>query len=188
VVGWTRQRFHRTVRGNIFIAERAIYQTIISSGPWRNIMKKFAVPFFIAALCFSACSTESTATPTEVTVYKSSTCPCCEGWIRHMRNAGFKVTTEIHDNDMDRIKAENGISDKLASCHTAKVGGYVIEGHVPAADVKRLLREKPADVVGLTAPGMPIQSPGMQAEGLPTKGYDVIAIKKDGSTEVYSHY
>ena len=105
-----------------------------------------------------------------------------------MQKKGFNVKTEIHDDDMYQIKAANGITPKLASCHTAKINGYVIEGHVPAADVERLLKEKPADVIGLTAPGMPMGSPGMQQEGLPPKGYDVIAIKKDGTTEVYTRY
>jgi len=134
------------------------------------------------------CTSETTATPTEVMVYKTSVCPCCEGWMTHLQKEGFIVKSENRDDDIDKIKAANGITEKLASCHTAKVGGYVIEGHVPAADVKRLLKEKPADVIGLTAPEMPMQSPGMQAEGLPPKNYDVIAIKKDGSTEIYTHY
>lgn len=148
----------------------------------RNVMTAIVVGLLLG------CSTETTATPTEVMVYKSSTCPCCEGWMAHMQKEGFVVTAENRDDDMDRIKAENGITENLASCHTAKVGGYVIEGHVPAADIKRLLKEKPADVIGLTAPEMPMQSPGMQAEGLPPKNYDVIAIKKDGSTEIYTRY
>jgi len=135
---------------------------------------------------FIGCSAEGTAT--EAVVYKESTCPCCDGWVKHLKKEGFNVKTEIRDNDMDKIKAASGITPKLASCHTAKIGGYVIEGHVPAADVKRLLKEKPADIVGLTAPGMPMKSPGMQAEGLPPKGYDVIAFKKDGTTEVYTRY
>jgi len=137
---------------------------------------------------FIGCSAETTATATEAVVYKSSTCPCCDDWIKHLGKEGFDVKTEIRDDDMDKIKAANGVTEKLASCHTAKISGYVIEGHVPAADVKRLLKEKPTDIVGLTAPGMPMKSPGMQAEGLPPKGYDVIAFKKDGSTEVYTRY
>ncbi len=154
----------------------------------KTTTKRYSILFFMAALWLAGCSGETTATATEIVVYKSSTCACCDGWIKHMRDEGFNVTTEIHDNDMGRIKAANGIPNKLASCHTALIGGYVIEGHVPAADVKRLLREKPADIVGLTAPGMPMKSPGMQAEGLPPKGYNVIAFKKDGSTEIYTRY
>lgn len=97
------------------------------------------------------------------------------------------MRTEMRE-DMGAIKSKYGVTEKLASCHTALIGGYVIEGHVPAADVKRLLKEKPADIVGLTAPGMPMKSPGMQAEGLPPKGYSVIAFKKNGSTKVYTRY
>ena len=151
-------------------------------------MKYSFIPAFIIAIgLFVGCSTESAATATEVMVYKSATCPCCDDWIKHLNKEGFKTRTEMRE-DMDAIKSKYGVTDKLASCHTALIGGYVIEGHVPAADVKRLLKEKPADVVGLTAPGMPMKSPGMQAEGLPPKGYNVIAFKKDGSTEVYTRY
>jgi len=142
----------------------------------------------LASVAQTTCTASEQNMPTAVTVYKSSTCPCCDGWIKHLGKEGFDVKTEIRDDDMDKIKADNGVTEKLASCHTAKIGGYVIEGHVPAADVKRLLKEKPTDIVGLTAPGMPMKSPGMQAEGLPPKGYNVIAFKKDGSTEVYTRY
>ncbi|MES0371000.1 MAG: DUF411 domain-containing protein [Mariprofundaceae bacterium] len=151
-----------------------------------SITKKYAIPF-IAALAFIGFSAVNIANATEAIVYKSPGCLCCDDWAKHLENSGFKVKTELRD-DMDRVKAANGITDKLASCHTAKIDGYVIEGHVPASDVKRLLKDKPADIVGLTAPGMPMKSPGMQAEGLAPKGYDVLAIKKDGSTEVYTRY
>lgn len=140
------------------------------------------------AILAGACTADEHVIPSDVIVYKSSTCPCCEGWIAHMQKEGFSVTAENHDDDIDRIKRQYGVSEKNASCHTARIGGYTIEGHVPAADVKRLLREKPADIVGLTAPEMPMQSPGMQAEGLPPKNYDVLAIMKDGSTKVFSRY
>lgn len=134
-----------------------------------------------------ACTASEQPIPDEVMVFKSATCPCCDAWVKHMQNAGFKVRTEVRD-DLDSIKAGGGITPRLASCHTAKIGGYFIEGHVPAADIKRLLKERPADVIGLTAPGMPMQSPGMQAEDLPAKGFDVLVIKKDGSTELFSRY
>jgi hypothetical protein len=150
-----------------------------------NMIKTF-IAIVVIGLLFG-CSGETTATATESVVYKSATCPCCDDWIKHMQQEGFKMRTEVR-SDMDSIKASNGVTPKLVSCHTALIGGYVIEGHVPAADVKHLLKEKPADIVGLTAPGMPMKSPGMQAEGLPPKGYSVIAFKKDGSTEVYTRY
>ena len=135
------------------------------------------------AFIFSA-SGQSIAS--EITVYKDPSCGCCSGWIDHLKASGFNVTS-INRDDMDSIKQKYGVSDQLASCHTAIVDGYVLEGHVPADDVKRLLKEKPA-IVGLTAPGMPMQSPGMQAVGLPPKNYDVLAFDKQGKTAVFSHY
>ena len=139
----------------------------------------------IATLTFllSACE-QSLAN--EITVYKSPTCGCCTAWVDHLKAEGFEVTATNRD-DMKSIKQQYGVSDKLASCHTAIIDGYVLEGHVPASDVKRLLKEKPT-IIGLTAPGMPMKSPGMQAEGLPPKGYDVLAFDKQGKTSVFSHY
>ncbi|MDT8376747.1 MAG: DUF411 domain-containing protein [Mariprofundaceae bacterium] len=141
----------------------------------------------IAIGLLTGCTADTSATAADIVIYKSATCPCCDDWVTHMQKEGFRTRTETRD-DMDSIKATYGITTGLASCHTALIGGYVIEGHVPAADVKRLLKERPADVIGLTAPGMPMKSPGMQAEGLKPEGYDVIAFKKDGSTEVFTRY
>jgi len=126
------------------------------------------------------------ATLPEVTVYKSATCECCNKWITHLENEGFKVVSHNKD-DMNTIKIEAGLQAGLASCHTAFVDGYVIEGHVPASDIKRLLTEKPA-VLGLTAPGMPQKSPGMQPEGIAPQGYDVLTFDKAGQTSIFSHY
>jgi len=137
----------------------------------------------IAAIALPA--TQSMAT--EITMYKAPNCGCCSSWGDTLKTAGFTVV-EIKHDDMDVIKQKYGVSDELASCHTALVGGYIIEGHVPAADVQRLLKEKPKDVVGLTAPGMPQQSPGMQPDMLLPKNYDVLAFDKNGNTTVYSHY
>jgi len=124
---------------------------------------------------------------TEVVMYKSPFCACCSGWAESLKTAGFTVV-EKKQEDMDAIKARYGVPEQLSSCHTAIVGGYVIEGHVPAADVERLLKERPTNVVGLTAPGMPMQSPGMQPEMLKPKNYDVLAFDKDGNTTVFSRY
>jgi len=131
---------------------------------------------------------ENTVTQTkpEVVMYKSPNCECCTGWADHLRKEGFRVAVNKRD-DMDTIKTKFGVTEKLASCHTAIVDGYVIEGHVPAADVERLLRERP-DIVGLTAPGMPMKSPGMQAVGQQPKGYSVLAFDKDGNTTVFHRY
>ncbi len=122
----------------------------------------------------------------EVVMYKSPTCGCCGNWAEHLRRAGFTVIEKKRE-DMEAIKAKYGVPGRLASCHTALIDGYVIEGHVPADDIRRLLRDRPA-VAGLTAPGMPMKSPGMQAAGLPPRGYDVLAFDKDGSHRVFSRY
>lgn len=122
----------------------------------------------------------------QITVYKSPTCGCCEGWIDHLRDEGFDVAARDREN-MQPIKQSAGVPANLQSCHTALVDGYVIEGHVPAADIKRLLTERP-EVAGLTAPGMPMKSPGMQSPGLPPKGYDVLSFDKHGKTVVFTRY
>ena len=116
-----------------------------------------------------------------IVVYKSPTCTCCNRWIDHLTEAGFEV--EAHDvENVVPIKAEHGIRPEHQSCHTALVDGYVVEGHVPADVIERLLRERP-DINGLTVPGMPMGSPGM--EGPYTESYDVLAIDKLGTATVY---
>jgi hypothetical protein len=120
----------------------------------------------------------------DVVVYKSPTCGCCKDWVAHMRESGFNV--QVHDRyDMSPIKQQMGVPQHLQSCHTASVGMYVIEGHVPADDIIRLLREKPA-VAGLSAPGMPMGSPGM--EGPRKDPYDVLTFRRDGKTTVYARH
>ena len=120
----------------------------------------------------------------EVVVYKSPSCGCCKAWVSHLKENGFNVT--VHDQyDMQPIKRQMGVPQRLQSCHTAQVGSYVIEGHVPAADIVRLLREKLA-VKGLTAPGMPMGSPGM--EGTRKDPYEVLAFQPDGRTSVYARH
>jgi hypothetical protein len=118
-----------------------------------------------------------------LTVHKSPTCGCCKKWVEHMEAHGFKVVVVDHE-DMTQIKNELGVKAPLQSCHTAKIGNYVIEGHVPAEDVLRMLREKP-EIAGLAAPGMPNGSPGM--EGMLKDKYDVLSFDKTGATKVYSH-
>lgn len=108
-----------------------------------------------------------------VKVYKSATCGCCTKWVKHMRAAGFEVDAE-NVPDVSHYKQAHGVPLDLSSCHTAIVDGYVIEGHVPAGDVIRLLREKP-DIDGIAVPGMPMGSPGM--EGPNAVAYDVITFK-----------
>ncbi len=140
-------------------------------------------------LVFAAYSVLSTsaigeANAEEFTVYKSPTCGCCNKWVDHLRDSGFDVKAH-NRNDMPAIKAKMGIKRNQQSCHTAVIEGYVIEGHVPAADIKRLLTDKP-DIHGLTVPGMPMGSPGM--EGMRKDKYDVLAIDKQGNTTVFSRH
>ena len=116
-------------------------------------------------------------------VYKSPTCGCCNAWVTHMRESGFRV--ETHDTEaVDSVKDNGGVPQGARSCHTARVGQYVIEGHVPADLIRQLLREHPQDVAGLAVPGMVTGSPGM--EGPNPQHYDVIAFTKDGQTRVYA--
>ena len=117
-----------------------------------------------------------------VKVWKTPTCGCCGKWVKHMQAAGFRVEVTDIDN-VEPIKTANGVPLSLASCHTALVGGYVVEGHVPASDVRRLLKEKPA-ILGLIAPGMPAGSPGMDVPDSPP--FEVLSLGKDGKTEVYA--
>ena len=121
-----------------------------------------------------------------ISVYKSPTCGCCANWVDHVKAAGFAV--EVHDVDnLSEIKADAGVPATARSCHTAIVGGYAIEGHVPAATIQRLLREKPA-IAGLAVAGMPTGSPGMEVPGQPADEYDVLAFEADGSTSVYESH
>jgi hypothetical protein len=118
-----------------------------------------------------------------VTVYKSPTCGCCGKWVAHLREAGFEVKA-IDTKDMGIIKSMAGIRPQLASCHTARVGNYVIEGHVPAEDIKRLLAEHPA-VRGLSAPGMPQSSPGMD---MGNASYQVMSFDAQDNTRVFAQH
>ncbi|HEV7589352.1 MAG TPA: DUF411 domain-containing protein, partial [Longimicrobium sp.] len=122
------------------------------------------------------------ASAPQLVVYKDPSCGCCSKWVEHMRDNGFPV--EAHDTaGVDGIKDRAGVPLAARSCHTGLVGGYAIEGHVPAEVVRRLLREHPADVAGLAVPGMVTGSPGM--EGGTPQHYDVIAFTRDGRTSVY---
>ncbi|MGE3841065.1 MAG: DUF411 domain-containing protein [Vicinamibacterales bacterium] len=119
-----------------------------------------------------------------VDVYKTPTCGCCSKWVDHLRQEGFEVrTTDMRD--LTDFKVSHGVPRQVESCHTALVGGYVIEGHVPGSDVRRLLEERPS-IAGLAAPGMPVGSPGMEVPGAETPPYDVIAFDKDGATRVFA--
>ena len=124
--------------------------------------------------------------PTPITVYKDPSCGCCKNWVEHLRANGF--APEVHDrSDMDALKDSLGVPTAIRSCHTGVVGKYVIEGHVPATDVKQLLATKPAKTVGLAVPGMPAGSPGMEMGGRVDR-YDVIAFASGGATRVFARH
>jgi hypothetical protein len=118
-----------------------------------------------------------------VQVFKDATCGCCSVWVEHLRRGGF-APTSTNVTDLTAVKDTHKVPAKGRSCHTALVGGYIIEGHVPAGEIQRLLKEKPAGIVGLAVPGMPIGSPGM--EGPNPKPYDVLAFDAKGQTSVFS--
>ena len=128
----------------------------------------------------------SSANGPAITIMRSASCGCCTRWGEHIAAAGFAIT-DVVTEEMDRVKQQHGIPDELASCHTAVVEGYVIEGHVPASSIQRLLRERPA-IKGLTAPGMPMGSPGMDGPGITPESFDVLAIGTDGKTRVFDRY
>ena len=127
---------------------------------------------------------EATAAGTPITVYKTPTCGCCKEWVLHLKKNGFSPTT--HDlNDLSETKDMLGVPDALRSCHTAVIGRYVIEGHVPADLIKKVVAEKPVNVLGLAVPGMPASSPGMEVPGRKDP-YDVIAFTRDGKRTIYA--
>jgi len=162
----------------------------------KNAITIFYTFVFLVAL--TACQSDTTTPETdsitatktihnaEITVYKSPTCGCCKDWVTYLEEEGFKVTAIDHD-DVDAIKVKYGLPDpKLKSCHTAIVEDYLVEGHVPASDIKRLLKTRPANIKGLSAPGMPMMSPGMASRT--PKDYAVLSFTESGETAVYSQY
>ncbi|MBI4486269.1 MAG: DUF411 domain-containing protein [Acidobacteria bacterium] len=121
-----------------------------------------------------------------VEVYKSPTCGCCSKWVEHLRQNGFPVkTTLLNDAQLAAFKTEHGVPPQVQSCHTALVDRYVIEGHVPAVDIRRLLKERPA-VAGLAVAGMQRGSPGMEVFGAPLQNYSVLAFDKKGTVSVFA--
>lgn len=130
---------------------------------------------------------QALAEPLLVDVFKTRGCGCCVLWIRHLEENGFKTRSEdMIPGMLMRYKLDSGVPQEMVSCHTGRIGGYVIEGHVPARDILRLLDERP-DAIGLSVPGMPYGSPGMGPED-ERDAYDVYLIRKDGSTEVFTSY
>ena len=136
----------------------------------------------LAGLAVATAAVGLHAAEAAITIYKSPTCGCCTQWADHLQKNGFAVKT-VDSLDLSRVKAMSGVKPELASCHTAFVDGYVIEGHVPADDIKRLLSEHP-EARGLTVPGMPAGSPGMDTRT--PEHYQVLLIDKAGNTSVFA--
>jgi hypothetical protein len=139
------------------------------------------VPATASAPSSAMASTDGDALPT-VLVYKSPTCGCCNGWVEHLESAGFTVDAR-NVRDLMSVKVDGGVPTAMSSCHTAIIDGYVVEGHVPAEQVKRLLDERP-DVAGIAVPGMPVGSPGM--EGPNAEPYQVWSFTHDGQAAVFA--
>ncbi|WP_112322177.1 DUF411 domain-containing protein [Oceanibium sediminis] len=143
--------------------------------------------FILTALGTALLARPALAAPLRVEIYKSPTCGCCTAWADHMTQAGFATDTRDVEQDMLwAIKERSGITPELGSCHTAFVEGYVIEGHVPADDIQRLLAERP-DALGLAVPGMPIGSPGMEMGGQ-VDAFDTLLVLRDGTTDVFQRH
>lgn len=153
---------------------------IVSLGLFTIILGSF--------LIFNQTKSKKTDSPKKIPIvmYKNETCGCCTKWAEYMNTAEFEVEQVVPEN-LYNVKVEAGITQELSSCHTAKVGNYVVEGHVPMEDIRRLLKEKP-DAIGITVPGMPIGSPGMEVEGQQADSYDVLLIHNDGTTSIWASH
>ena len=150
-------------------------------------MKSFALvaSALITVAVVAGVHAQRPATPA-MEVYKSPTCGCCSKWVEHVRQAGFTVkVTDLADAALDAFKTKHAIPRTAQSCHSALVGGYVVEGHVPASEIVRLLKDKPA-VAGIAVAGMPMGSPGMEVPSGQTQTYNVITFDKQGVTKVFS--
>jgi len=151
------------------------------------ILTRRALMAFAASFAATAPNAALTRDALSIHVLKDPNCGCCTAWIEILKKDGFSVTTERGFGTLlFRHKLENGIPQDMTSCHTGEIEGYMIEGHVPAADIRRLLSERP-DAIGLAVPDMPYGSPGMGPEE-DREAYDVFLILNDGSTEVFSRY
>jgi hypothetical protein len=150
-------------------------------------MKRFALGTAIISTVALAAGVSSLAqAPPTISVVRDPGCGCCLKWVSHLEQAGFKATV-TESTDMDSVKKKHGVPNAAASCHTAVVDGFVVEGHVPAADIKRLLKERPK-VAGLAVPAMPLGSPGMEVPSGQVQPYDVVAFDKSGATSVFASH
>ena len=141
----------------------------------------------LSLMIFGVAPASAADTVPSIEVWKSATCKCCGAWVKHLEADGFTVKVNAAEpSTLASLKRQAGIGDRLASCHTAMIDGYVIEGHVPGTEIKRLVAERP-EAIGLAVPGMPVGSPGIE-QGAEFEPYDVLLIKKDGSTEIFASH
>ncbi len=153
---------------------------------WQYIKKLAVYLVAIASIVLLATATEAQAANLPgATVYRDPACTCCGGWIEHLKAQGFSVKN-VPTADMIAFKQEHGVTDELASCHTAIIDGYVVEGHVPGDDIKQLLAQKP-NVSGIAVPGMPVGTPGMEM-GNKKDSFAVVAFDEQGQTKVFKQY
>ena len=164
----------------------------LTEGRVQHMSRRIFAAVFVAALVLISGSaiaqrrgSSAMAGNTQVVqVYKSPTCGCCANWVKHLEQAGFK--TQVHEmTDVSSVKAEYKVPARAQSCHTARVQGFTVEGHVPPSEVKRLLKEKP-EVKGIAVAGMPLGSPGMEVSGMKPHPYNVLTFDARGGTKVYS--
>lgn len=138
----------------------------------------------LAGMGGTACA--QTRPSRNLTVFKTPTCPCCDGWIAHMRAAGFTTTVTVVPS-LQPVRASRGLPDALASCHTGLIDGYLVEGHVPVQDVVRLLAERPT-AVGLAVPAMPLGSPGMETPQGHKDPFDTLLVLRSGATRIFARH
>ena len=152
-----------------------------------RVLARWAGVLVLASLAsaHAPSSTTNVATATKITVFKDPNCGCCQQWVEHLRKHSFEVAVR-DTSDVSGAKRTGRVPEPLYSCHTAFVGGYVVEGHVPAADIQRMLKEKPR-IAGIAVGGMPAGSPGMEV-GTRKDPYDVVAFDRDGTTRVFARH
>ena len=143
--------------------------------------------FFTAAILFFLLYGKAQSEAIRIDVKKTATCGCCQAWVNHLKQSGYHVSAQnVAMSVLANFKRQHGVPIEHQSCHTGRVVGYTIEGHVPAREIERLIKNRP-DAIGLSVPGMPIGSPGMEV-GTEREAYDVLLLKKDGSTEIFASY
>lgn len=147
-----------------------------------NVVRVISAFALLGLLSAYSSSNATAAKPIAIKVYKTPQCGCCKSWVEHLRKNGFQVES-VDMPDLSMVKAKYGVKPELQACHTAVVNGYVVEGHVPADVIQKLIKEKPA-VAGVAVPGMPAGSPGM--EGALKQAYEVYSFDKSGKTRVYA--